>query len=192
MFVSGNSSNKDDNSIHNGNDNGDCMELEDSEGCVDQPPKAVFSLSSQMATAAIDLDTDSEASDEEEEEPQLQPALSPPHDSQDSEQPGSSGTQGNYPISALRYTFLKILGIQNNEDHIIVKFGGRAGEALPLHPEHVGYAGYSCALGIEDDAINEWAPFSTRVEWEIARWAKLRGPSSTALSELLKITGVSH
>ncbi|KAJ3817089.1 hypothetical protein F5880DRAFT_1632127 [Lentinula raphanica] len=37
---------------------------------------------------------------------------------------------------------------------------------------------------------NPWAPFGSQVEWEIARWAKLRGPSSTALTELLSINGV--
>ncbi|KAJ3792080.1 hypothetical protein GGU11DRAFT_761066, partial [Lentinula aff. detonsa] len=37
---------------------------------------------------------------------------------------------------------------------------------------------------------NPWAPFHSQTEWEIARWAKLRGPSSTALTELLSITGV--
>lgn len=54
----------------------------------------------------------------------------------------------------------------------------------------MGYTEYSCALGVGDNTVNKWAPFSTSMEWEIARWAKLRGPSSTALSELLKIDGV--
>ena len=73
-----------------------------------------------------------------------------------------------------------------------VGFGGRAGEALPVPLEHVGYTGYHHVLGMpENDTPNEWAPFSSRTEWELARWAKLRGPSSTAMSELLKIDGVS-
>jgi hypothetical protein len=38
---------------------------------------------------------------------------------------------------------------------------------------------------------NPWAPFSSQLDWEVARWAKLRGPSSTAFTELLKIDGVS-
>ena len=33
-------------------------------------------------------------------------------------------------------------------------------------------------------------PFASKMDWEIARWAKLRGPSSTAFTELLKIEGV--
>jgi hypothetical protein len=38
---------------------------------------------------------------------------------------------------------------------------------------------------------NPYAPFASKLDWEIARWAKLRGPGSTAMSELLKIEGVS-
>jgi hypothetical protein len=41
------------------------------------------------------------------------------------------------------------------------------------------------------DRMNTWSPFSSRLDWEVARWAKLRGPSSTAFSELLAINGVS-
>jgi hypothetical protein len=41
------------------------------------------------------------------------------------------------------------------------------------------------------DLDNPWAPFSSQLDWEVARWAKLRGPSSTAFTELLKIDGVS-
>ncbi|KAJ4471753.1 hypothetical protein C8J55DRAFT_375236, partial [Lentinula edodes] len=37
---------------------------------------------------------------------------------------------------------------------------------------------------------NPWAPFQSRIDWEVARWAKMRGPSSTAFSELLEIDGV--
>jgi hypothetical protein len=39
---------------------------------------------------------------------------------------------------------------------------------------------------------NPYAPFASRLDWEVARWAKLRGPSSTAISELLSIPGVSY
>ncbi|TFK59907.1 hypothetical protein BDN72DRAFT_905430 [Pluteus cervinus] len=39
---------------------------------------------------------------------------------------------------------------------------------------------------------NPWAPFSCRMDWEIARWAKLRGAGSTAFSDLLAIPGVAE
>jgi hypothetical protein len=35
-----------------------------------------------------------------------------------------------------------------------------------------------------------WSPFSSRLDWEIARWAKIRGPTSSALTELLAIPEV--
>ena len=36
----------------------------------------------------------------------------------------------------------------------------------------------------------EYAPFASRMNWDIARWAKLHGITSTAVSELLGIKGV--
>ncbi|KAK1218958.1 hypothetical protein PQX77_018325 [Marasmius sp. AFHP31] len=42
------------------------------------------------------------------------------------------------------------------------------------------------------DKANSWAPFRSEMEWRIAQWAKLRGPSSTALTELLSIPNISH
>ena len=38
--------------------------------------------------------------------------------------------------------------------------------------------------------INDHAPFASRVEWDIARWAKVHGITSTAVTELLGINGV--
>ncbi|KAG1810188.1 uncharacterized protein HD556DRAFT_1428325 [Suillus plorans] len=53
-----------------------------------------------------------------------------------------------------------------------------------------------------DDGLNaepEWEPpenlyhpFTSKMDWEVARWAKLRGVSSTAFSDLLAIEGVSE
>lgn len=61
----------------------------------------------------------------------------------------------------------------------------RAG--LPLTHEESKDHAYGEALGGGD---NPWAPFKSKKDWEIARWAKLRGPGSTAFSELLTINGV--
>ena len=62
---------------------------------------------------------------------------------------------------------------------------------MGVDDRHLGYTQYSRDLEGEDMPC-EWAPFSTRMDWEVARWAKLRGPSSTALSELLGINGVRY
>ena len=61
----------------------------------------------------------------------------------------------------------------------------RAGQPL-THQEARDYV-YGTALGGGD---NPWAPFNSKKDWEIARWAKLRGAGSTAFLELLAINGV--
>ncbi|KAH6912306.1 hypothetical protein BKA70DRAFT_1098303 [Coprinopsis sp. MPI-PUGE-AT-0042] len=46
---------------------------------------------------------------------------------------------------------------------------------------------YQASLGSPNETF---APFASKMDWEIAKWAKLRGPGSTAFSELLQIEGV--
>ena len=69
----------------------------------------------------------------------------------------------------------------------IQKYPGRAGEITdnPAEAGNYGYNGYTWTE-------NVYAPFAHRLDWEIARWCQLRGPGSTAVSELLGINGVSH
>lgn len=51
-------------------------------------------------------------------------------------------------------------------------------------PTDVAYQAFAA------DGNNVWAPFESEVDWKVAKWAKLRGSSSTAFSELLGIDGV--
>ena len=37
---------------------------------------------------------------------------------------------------------------------------------------------------------NNYAPFRSKLDWDIAQWAKMHGPSSSAISKLLGIEGV--
>jgi hypothetical protein len=53
------------------------------------------------------------------------------------------------------------------------------------------YESYHTGLKGRSDRNNRWAPFSSQLDWEVAQWAKIRGPGSTAFTELLKIDGVS-
>ncbi|KAJ3915181.1 hypothetical protein F5877DRAFT_92392 [Lentinula edodes] len=81
------------------------------------------------------------------------------------------------------------------------QFGGQAGaivveqgeeqQTLPIfHDSKDGFLHYETHIpGIKD---NKWAPFASRMDWEIARWAKLHGTGSTAFSELLAIDDVSE
>lgn len=67
----------------------------------------------------------------------------------------------------------------------IEHFGGSAGT-----PDQT----YRCESGthFDSNASCTWAPFQSELEWEIARWAKLRGLTSTAVNDLLSIDGVCH
>ncbi|KAF8953517.1 hypothetical protein BDZ97DRAFT_1679377 [Flammula alnicola] len=58
-----------------------------------------------------------------------------------------------------------------------------AGQALSTR-ESVD-ARYAAAVGTGD-----WAPFQSKMDWEVARWAKLHGQGSTAFTDLLAIDGV--
>ena len=53
------------------------------------------------------------------------------------------------------------------------------------------YETYQDALLKANAVPDVWAPFASKIDWEIAMWVKLRGPSLTVLSELLKFEGVS-
>lgn len=75
-----------------------------------------------------------------------------------------------------------------------------AGQPVLFAPSPpTGYAAYASALAatMGGDTVgyelkSPYHPFLSKLEWEIARWAKTRSPSSTALSELLGIEGVSN
>ena len=49
---------------------------------------------------------------------------------------------------------------------------------------------YATRLGNHSES-NPYRPFASKIDWEVAKWAKLRGPSSTSLADLLKIEGVT-
>jgi hypothetical protein len=80
------------------------------------------------------------------------------------------------------------------EDHfhqppMVVKFpGSRAGEPISSQRAPSSEEQYGSALGKSE---NVYAPFTSKMDWEVRRWAKLRGSGSTAFTELLKIPGVS-
>ncbi|KAJ3547009.1 hypothetical protein NM688_g5449 [Phlebia brevispora] len=52
------------------------------------------------------------------------------------------------------------------------------------------YAEYASRIPCAGDPTNIYSPFTSELDWKVARWAKLRGPGSTAVSELLEIPGV--
>jgi hypothetical protein len=70
----------------------------------------------------------------------------------------------------------------------IVKFKkGKAGAVYANHDCIDENTAYTLQV---NDPDNPFSPFSSKIEWEIAHWAKTRGPNSTAFQELLSIKGV--
>jgi hypothetical protein len=62
----------------------------------------------------------------------------------------------------------------------------------PIHTNNNGgYSNYVERLETGNQKYI-WAPFTSRMEWEVAQWAKLHGPGSTLCSEFLEIEGVSQ
>ncbi|KAG1786942.1 uncharacterized protein HD556DRAFT_1313146 [Suillus plorans] len=79
--------------------------------------------------------------------------------------------------------------IDQDRVHVVSYPDHRAGQ--PISQAEIQNANAMYASSI-DGAENPYAPFHSQMDWEIARWAKLRGLSSTAFSDLLSIDGVSE
>jgi hypothetical protein len=61
---------------------------------------------------------------------------------------------------------------------------------MPIPGMLQGSSAYKTLQSTHVDADTSWAPFSSQLDWEIARWAKMRSQSSTAVTELLAIPEV--
>lgn len=62
---------------------------------------------------------------------------------------------------------------------------GRPGAPIPGRAQEPSQ--YESQAAFMDSA---WAPFRSQLEWDMARWVKLRGGTSTAVTEMLAIPGV--
>jgi hypothetical protein len=71
---------------------------------------------------------------------------------------------------------------------VIVKHFPYGRPGAPITGAGEGVSLYHSSL--EAFATSVWAPFHSQCDWEIARWAKMRGPSSSAMEELLAIPEV--
>jgi hypothetical protein len=74
----------------------------------------------------------------------------------------------------------------NNKPYVVKFSTGKAGAVYTNH--NIDRNTYITQIGNPE---NPFSPFSSKIEWEIAHWAKTRGPSSTAFTELMSIEGVS-
>src|SRR6266702_2616706 len=60
----------------------------------------------------------------------------------------------------------------------------------PVPGMNQGSSTYEATRNTLGDSV--WAPFRSQCDWEVAHWAKMRGPSSSAVTELLAIPEVRN
>ena len=91
----------------------------------------------------------------------------------------------------------RILEANLREPTRSVRYGGSAGasipapvDASPKEKSKHGFSMYGPPPGKPVDS-NIYAPFASATDWLVARWAKMQGPGSTAMTDLLKIPLVS-
>ncbi|KAI0054735.1 hypothetical protein BV25DRAFT_1922417 [Artomyces pyxidatus] len=67
---------------------------------------------------------------------------------------------------------------------------GKAGEPVPAPPLPSAYSMYQAVVDGDQPAgknDNVYGPFGGSIEWDLVRWAKKQGPTSTAVTDLLQI-----
>ncbi|KAJ7078689.1 hypothetical protein B0H15DRAFT_924756 [Mycena belliarum] len=64
-----------------------------------------------------------------------------------------------------------------------------AGKPISITRAQTSEQAYQASLQ-DNPATNPYAPFTSKMDWDVARWAKLRGAGSTAFRDLLNIEGV--
>ena len=73
----------------------------------------------------------------------------------------------------------------------VISFGGMAGKPIQTGRSTSADC-YQAEVDQGCETNNPYAPFNSQADWEFAKWAKLRGPTSTAVTDLLSIPDVSH
>jgi hypothetical protein len=76
----------------------------------------------------------------------------------------------------------------SNHPDIITFHAGSAGVVYHGEAQN-GNLDYGCSAG-DANKSTAYTPFSSKLDWKIACWAKMQGPGSNALAELLGIKGV--
>ncbi|KAG1891598.1 uncharacterized protein F5891DRAFT_1131557 [Suillus fuscotomentosus] len=113
----------------------------------------------------------------------------PTQDENEREPPVDEDDQGAeevYDIEARQQIEEHVVGQDNI---VVVPYpDARAGKPITGRPTRCANATYGLDSG---STVNIYAPFSSQMDWDIAKWAKLHGSSSTAFTDLLEIEGLS-
>ncbi|KAJ6549962.1 hypothetical protein B0H19DRAFT_1073857 [Mycena capillaripes] len=101
-----------------------------------------------------------------------------------------SNDEGDAPPTAPPREARKLAQDKFHHKPIVEKFpGGLAGRPIPSSESQNSEQRYGSILD-NASTTNPYAPFNSKMDWEVARWAKLRRSGSTAFTDLLHIDGV--
>ncbi|KAJ7190265.1 hypothetical protein GGX14DRAFT_538049 [Mycena pura] len=161
-------------------------ELSDNE--LDPPSPALSALSGRDSI----IDYNDFLQTQDDDVPDL--ALLPP-DSDDDDSDAESVGGWELPVDAGPGDELEHEMEEDQEDEDVLPADTTPGDSAearflqkPFVIKYGGDAGKKVKTELEEDEI--WGPFRSQLDWEVARWAKLRGSTSTALTDLLDIPGV--
>jgi len=71
---------------------------------------------------------------------------------------------------------------------VVINHFPSASAGAPIHGMPRGNPSYESQRGADGDST--WSPFTSQCDWLFVRWAKMRGPTSSAVTELLAIPEV--
>jgi hypothetical protein len=141
--------------------------------------------------------SDEESDDESEISagPQLEPRR--PHDAETPIQDFTAAdTTDDDPTQADRDPTHGVRGLaerQLEQEPFVIPYPSRGqgvGDPVGASREQSAHANMSYELEIAPDKTNPYAPFASQLDWDIAKWAKLRGPGCTSFGEMMNIPGV--
>ncbi|KAI0026893.1 hypothetical protein K488DRAFT_91714 [Vararia minispora EC-137] len=169
-------------------DDGRVLTLFDDEDVEDNAldlEEATLSLGDDFQDLDLQND-DAPASDDEDEAMNVPP----PDDEVDAMNEGEAMNEGD--AMNVDHTLPVLPPPPPHGRRYIKQFGGCTGESL--NPDIVAdstYSLYESALPDAEDTNNAYHPFASKLEWELAEWAKTRGVGATAFTELLQIEGLA-
>jgi hypothetical protein len=94
------------------------------------------------------------------------------------------------PSPALAPHAAPITNVSDTTLQVFVECFSLGSPSAPITGTHQGTSCYHSSHKAFGDSV--WASFCSQCDWEIACWAKMCGPSSLAMEELLAIPGTAH
>lgn len=150
----------------------------------DDPPSSSHSFAPSPDTSESDVsDDEAHPSEPHWEPPPPLTSFNPPQDAPSSD---SITLDTNEAVPDSRRAEVDV---RPPKTYVVHFPSDRAGTPLPVVDVKYTYGHYR--VGLEHGNTSSlYSPFISKMDWDVARWAKERGPGSTALTELLQIEEV--